>query len=56
MKKIYMAPQAQRIVLETQSILAGSVKIGVNQDAELDAAESYSGSKEWSSDNWDTEE
>lgn len=56
MKKTYQAPTAQQIVFEAQSMLAASIKIGVNDDTEVDAAGSYAGEKGWSSESWSANE
>lgn len=57
MKKIYQAPKAQQIVFEAQMMLAASnPHINVNNDVEVDAGDSFSNGKGWSSDAWTADE
>ena len=43
MKKIYQKPLSSAVELETSTMLAASLKMGVTED-EVDAADSYSNS------------
>lgn len=52
MKKIYMAPTAQTITFDAMTMLATSTELKVNTDTEVDAGNSFSGEKGWSSDSW----
>ena len=58
MKKIYQKPLSSAVELETSTMLAASLKMGVTED-EVDAADSYSNKMEqhtsgpWSGKLWD---
>lgn len=55
MKKIYMAPTAQTITFDAMTMLATSNNLKVS-DKEVDAGNSFSGEKGWSSDSWSEED
>lgn len=58
MKKIYQKPLSSAVELETSTMLAASLKVGVTEE-EVDAADSYSNKMEqhtsdsWSGKFWD---
>lgn len=56
MKKTYMAPAAQAITFDAMTMLAASPELKVNTDTEVDAGNSFSGEKGWSSDSWSEED
>lgn len=47
-----MAPTAQTITFDAMTMLATSTELKVNTDTEVDAGNSFSGEKGWSSDSW----
>ena len=56
MKKTYMAPTAQAITFDAMTMLAASPELKVNSSTEVDAKNSFSGEKGWSSDSWSDED
>lgn len=51
----YMAPTAQTITFDAMTMLATSNNLKVS-DKEVDAGNSFSGEKGWSSDSWSEED
>lgn len=57
MKKKYIAPDSETIVLTTENLIAASPTIGINKDQQVDASGSFSNRHGgWNSDDWSTSE